>query len=100
MIYTHPFNRYDLPFLSLTGIIDNDTYYMENLANHPFFVREGFVGIIPKGTPMLQMIPIKRDRWSSKFEKYDEDLKIRFQDLRKYFTDGYKKLYWNKKEYL
>lgn len=100
MIYTHPFNRYDLPFLSLTGIIDNDTYYMENLANHPFFVREDFVGIIPKGTPMFQMIPIKRDSWVSKFGEYDEDLKTRFQDLRKFFTDGYRKLYWNKKEYL
>lgn len=99
MLYTHPLNRFDLPFLSLSGIVDNDQYYMENLANHPFFVKEGFEGIIPKGTPMIQMIPIKRDSWSSSFEDYSEDLKLKFLNVRSYFYDGYKKLYWQKKNY-
>lgn len=99
MIYTHPFNRYDLPFLSLTGIIDNDQYYMENIANHPFFVRDGFQGVIPAGTPMFQMIPIKRDTWKSFFKEYDESLQLKFFTVRKFLMDGYKKMYWQKKEY-
>jgi hypothetical protein len=99
MIYTHPFNRFDLPFLSLSGIIDNDRYYMERIANHPFYVREGFEGIIPKGTPMFQMIPIKRESWHSKFDSYDSKLIHKFADVKKYFYDGYKKMYWQKKEY-
>jgi hypothetical protein len=99
MLYTHPLNRYDLPFLSLTGIIDNDKYYMESLANHPFFIERDFNGLIPAGTPMFQMIPIKRDRWRSYFKNYDQDLQIKFLEVRKFFMDGYKKLYWQKKEY-
>lgn len=99
MIYTHPFNRFDLPFISLTGIVDNDRFYMERIANHPFFVRKGFTGTIPRGTPMFQMIPIKRDAWKSYFGKYSEDLVYKFAEVQKYFYDGYKKLYWQKKEY-
>jgi hypothetical protein len=99
MIYTHPFNRYDLPFLSLSGIIDNDHYYMETAANHPFYVQKDFKGIIPLGTPMFQMIPIKRDVWQSFYDNFDSDLQISFRYLRKFFMDGYKKMYWQKKEY-
>jgi hypothetical protein len=99
MLYTHPLNRFDLPFLSLSGIIDNDKYYMENLANHPFFIKEGFTGIIPKGTPMFQMIPIKRDLWTSTFGSYSEDLLKGVFAIRQFFFDGYKKVYWQKKNY-
>lgn len=99
MLYTHPFNRYELPFLSLTGIIDNDKYYMEKIANHPFFIKDTFTGIIPSGTPMFQMIPIKRDAWKSSFEDYNEMLSYKFANIKKYFFDGYKRLYWQKKDY-
>lgn len=99
MLYIHPLNRFDLPFLSLSGIIDNDRYYMETIANHPFFIKEGFEGIIPKGTPMFQMIPIKRESWTSKINRYSEELKYKFLDVKSYFYDGYKKIYWQKKNY-
>jgi len=99
MMYTHPLNRFDLPFLSLTGIIDNDKYYMESEANHPFFIKENFKGIIPAGTPMFQMIPIKRESWKSSFEDHEEDFLYNFSGIQKYFYDGYKKLFWQKKEY-
>lgn len=99
MIYTHPFNRQDLPFLSLSAIIDNDNFYMENQANYPFFVRKGFTGIIPKGTPMYQMIPIKRDQWRSKFFNFDKELFYKFRGVRQFFNSGYRNMYWQKKEY-
>jgi hypothetical protein len=99
MLYTHPLNRLDLPFISLTGIIDNDAYYMENVANHPFFIRDGFSGYIPQGTPMFQMIPIKRECWSSDFKDFDVSLTSQFRQVRNHFFDGYKKLFWSKKTY-
>lgn len=99
MLYTHPLNRLDLPFISLSGIIDNDHYYMERIANHPFIVKKGFKGIIPKGTPMFQMIPIKRDSWISSFEDYSVEMNYGFSKVKKYFYDGYKKIYWQKKDY-
>jgi len=99
MLYTQPFNRTDLPFLNLTAIIDNDRFYMENNTNHPFFIREGFEGIIPKGTPYMQMIPIKRDAWSSEFKDFDPQLSLSVGKIRQYFMGGYKKMFWQKKEY-
>lgn len=98
MLYTHPLNRYDLPFLCLDGIIDNDTFYgAPNDANYPFYIKKGFEGIIPKGTPLYQMIPIKRESWKAEYAPYNKKINDTFKNVGHFFYDGYKKLYWNQK---
>lgn len=98
-IITHPFNRTDLPFYTLTGVIDCDTYnHSQEGSNLPFLLKEGFTGVIPAGTPMYQIIPFKRDDWKSSANEYNEDLQVHnIQKLRKYFWGGYKKVHWHKK---
>ncbi len=64
ILVTHPFNRYDLPFLALTGVVDSDTEPFFPGA-YPMYLKTGFEGIIESGTPMLQIIPFKRDSWKS-----------------------------------
>lgn len=63
VLYTQPFNRFELPFLTTSGIIDNDKVNL--MGSMPFFLSKGFSGIIPAGTPYAQMIPFKREDWSS-----------------------------------
>jgi hypothetical protein len=58
---THPLNRHDLPFTTLSGVIDSDKFTAH--GNMPFFIKEDFVGIIPAGTPYAQIIPFKRKSW-------------------------------------
>jgi hypothetical protein len=58
-IYTHPFNRYDLPFLTLSAVVDAD--WAVGGGNIPFFVSKTFEGVIPRGTPIIQIIPFKRE---------------------------------------
>lgn len=99
MIYTQPFNRFDLPFQNLGAIVDNDKFYMEKETNHPFFFRNGFEGIIPKGTPYMQMIPMKRDSWRMETEPFNENLSTMVEKIRQYFVGGYKKLYHQKKDF-
>lgn len=99
MLYTQPFNRYDLPFLNLTALIDNDKLIMERTTNHPFFVKNNFEGLIPKGTPYMQMIPIKRDEWKSETQPFNEELSLKALKLRQFFMGGYKKMFWQKKSY-
>lgn len=100
MIYTHPFNRYDLPFISLTAVIDSDNYYHSYNGNYPFYLKNNFTGLIPEGTPMYQMIPIKRNSWKSIKEEYDEiKNKKREFFLKNKFWQGYKKMFWEKKYY-
>ena len=98
VLFTHPLSRMDLPFQVLSGIVDFDTFTQTFVGNIPFFLQKDFEGIIPAGTPMYQMIPIRRENWNSSLKKYDKEewLKIG-QKKNKHFYDGYKKEYWQKK---
>jgi hypothetical protein len=95
LLYTHPFWNYNLPFFTSTAIVDADNY--SEKLNIPFFIKKDFMGVIEKGTPIAQVIPIKRDSWITKKEKFTESyypLNI-FLKLSK----SYKKRFWEKKEY-
>jgi hypothetical protein len=61
VLVTHPMNRYDLPFIVQSGIIEADIWGLPVFV--AFFLNRNFRGTIPKGTPIFQMIPIKRDSW-------------------------------------
>jgi len=70
LLFLNPINRFDLPFQTITGIVDCDLY---DLAVHfPFFIKKNFYGIIEKGTPITQIIPVKRDSWDREIDKYNE----------------------------
>jgi hypothetical protein len=96
-LMTHPLNRFDLPFTTTSGIIDSDKYSAS--GNLPFFIKEGFQGVIPAGTPFLQIIPIKRSSWKMIYDKGLADRQIKDNDG---FRDGqksYKNTLWQRKEY-
>ena len=61
-IYLNPVNHYNLPFITVAGIIDNDKVTTSGLM--PFFLKKDFEGIIKAGTPFVQIIPFKREDWS------------------------------------
>jgi hypothetical protein len=62
-LYTQPLNRFDLPFMTMNGIVDNDKVHLPGTM--PFFVRRGFRGVLPAGTPYAQIIPFLREHWES-----------------------------------
>jgi hypothetical protein len=99
VLISHPLNRLDLPFYTLSGIIDSDVYHHAPSGNLPFYIKNGFEGLIPKGTPMYQIIPIKRDSWKKETKKYSIENKKRFKKQNEVFWEFYKKTLWNKKEY-
>ncbi len=73
LLITHPINRTDLPFTTLTGLIDTDLY-RDNFINFPAWWRdENFEGVLAKGTPIAQCIPVKRDLWEARFETITGD---------------------------
>lgn len=97
-LFTHPLGFYDLPFMTLSGIVDTDKYSQP--VNFPFFLKKDFVGVIPKNTPIAQIIPIKRDKWKFSIENFNEQLFKNVKKFSKYIENGYKKMYWSKKEYI
>ena len=79
LLVTHPVNRYDLPFVTLTGLIDTDLY-KDNFINFPARWNDAsFRGVLPKGTPIAQCIPVKRELWGAQFETITGDAVTRLQ---------------------
>ena len=99
-MFTHPINRSDLPFVTLTGVVDTDEYPLPIKLPFQLLDFEGDSLIIEKGTPLCQMIPIKREPWVSSVEAVDEDLdaKSNFEYFSK-IVRAYKSRHWHKKEY-
>jgi len=68
LLFTHPVNRADLPFTTLTGLVDSDLY-TDNLVNFPAHWHDpAFNGVLPKGMPVAQCMPVKREEWRLKIE--------------------------------
>lgn len=60
VLFTQPANRPDLPFTCFTGLVDCDNF--ATTINFPFlWTGETGDHILPAGTPIAQVIPIRRD---------------------------------------
>lgn len=61
VLFTHPLNREDLPFRTLAGIVDCDRF-SDGFVHFPaIWTDPDFEGVLPKGTPVAQAIPVKRE---------------------------------------
>ena len=68
LLFTHPLNRTDLPFTTLTGLVDSDTFH-DSPVNFPARWNEpDFNGVLSKGTPVAQCVPVKRESWVADFD--------------------------------
>jgi hypothetical protein len=102
-LYTQPFNRFELPFLTTSGIIDNDHVHLPGTM--PFYVQKGFTGILPAGTPYAQILPFKREHWEAEVEVAitpEEMMTKNMENSAKYRKpDGgiYQKEVWERRKY-
>ena len=87
ILITHPLNRHDLPFVTTSGIIDSG--FFSKAGNIPFFFKEGFTGVIPKGTPIAQVLPFRRDNWISKITKSNFKEYSLYMTLRDTYLDSF-----------
>ena len=97
LLITHPLNRTDLPFQSITGIVDGDVHPI--VINFPFFMKKGFSGLITAGTPIVQIIPIKREPWEL---EVDDENTYYYKDFWRWNAHPeatYKRKFWHRKDY-
>jgi hypothetical protein len=81
LLFTHPVNRPDLPFTTLTGLVDSDLYH-ESRVNFPAHWHDmNFNGVLPKGTPVVQCIPVKRESWDVQTEAMSPEAMARLHDV-------------------
>lgn len=62
ILFTHPLNRLDLPFRTLSGLVDTDGFDALPVHFPMLWVDRGFEGTLPAGTPVAQCIPVLRER--------------------------------------
>jgi hypothetical protein len=95
---TQPMYRYDLPLLAMDGVIDTDKY--PSRFPHTFFVKSGFVGVIKASTPVIQIIPFKREDYTSEIVELDkENVKNNHEIQNVTFSNSYKKNFWTRKKF-
>ena len=96
-----PLQHHELsPLFPISAIIDSDEYPSNGLMS--FLVKKDFKGFINKGTPLMQVVPFKRQDFVSEFIETQEavdKLNGLLSILMTFFNSGYKKLFWHKKSY-
>lgn len=99
-LFTHPLNRLDLPFTTASGVMDTDSGFLNETGYLPFYLKKGFCGLIPAGTPICQLIPFKRESYLSEtrdlsdFQRY-----IRIHNWQKYLYNGYRRVHRKPKKF-
>lgn len=97
-IFTPPLNHMETRFKLLDGVVDTDTYY--NNINFPFLWTGGDGEFfIPKGTPLVQVIPFRRE---------EQQLEVCATDINKQSSvaatlgtklkNGYRDEFWHKRK--
>lgn len=98
VLFIQPMHRDDLPFQILPGVVDADGFKLS--VQFPFLLQKDFVGVIPAGTPMAQIIPFKRAEWNATYSTLKAGERIKQLEHHSiYLENRYKKTFWNKKTY-
>lgn len=98
-LFIHPTNRTDLPFHSFSGVVDTDVFPLP--VNFPFLLKSNFSGTIKAGTPMIQVIPFKRDSWKTEYStakdlvEYEKNLFDFSRSVKHY----YRNKWWSRKHF-
>lgn len=99
-LFAQPFHREDSELFAMSAIVDTDKFISEGHLS--FLVKKDFSGVIKQGTPLVQVIPFKREDWESEIVSVEESNQKLFSqrlNLRSTFVNGYKDKFRSKKDY-
>lgn len=99
-LFMNPHHADESPLWAFSGLVDTDKFISDGHLS--FLVKKNFKGVIKQGTPLLQVLPIRREEWTSEIVDPTKSKKI-FEnqrwDLRSTFINGYKNKFRSKKVY-
>lgn len=78
---THPVNRDDLPFRTVTGLVDCDRFHDAGINFPAVWTDPQFSGVLAKGTPVVQCFPVPRAAPDLVFESFDTDRAARYEQI-------------------
>lgn len=96
-LFLSPMHQAPTPLSAVEAIVDTDVFISDGHLS--FLVKKNFKGIIKQGTPLIQVIPFKRDEWESELVKDFDPEKTNLQRriVRSTFQNGYRMKFWQKK---
>lgn len=91
-LFVSPLNSDDLPVEAFSGVVDTDNYFER--VNFPFMLKDpSFNGVIPAGTPIVQVFPFRRESWSMKIENgATKDLQRLHRRINGVVINAYRKM--------
>lgn len=98
-LFTQPMHQEKSPIKIFEAIVDTDK---QHIVNFPFIYKDkDFEGIIPAGTPLVQVIPFKREKWKIDFDsKQGKKIFNKFSNyLGSNLFGQYRDSFWTRKEY-
>lgn len=78
---THPLNREELPFRTLSGIVDADRFNDAGINFPALWTDLDFEGVLPRGLPIAQCFAVPRQPHELRFEGFDADRAQRYDAL-------------------
>ena len=99
-LFLHPANQFQYPFLALGGLVETDTYYRPVHFPTICLMERGTKLSLKRGTPIAQVIPIRREDWESRSAPWDDAARQQIeQEMAANRFNFYKDRFWKKKSY-
>jgi len=94
-----PLNRFEMPFLPLAGVVETDTYYRQIAFPTLCTMTPGQQVKLTKGMPLVQVVPVPREAWSSQVGPSEVDANKVQDDQWDANRHMYRESYWEKKSF-
>jgi hypothetical protein len=85
---THPVNRADLPFRLLSGLVDADRFHDVGILFPAVWLDPSFSGVLPRGMPVAQCIPVPREPLVLDYMAFDEAEIRQYDDTAQTLLSG------------
>jgi hypothetical protein len=95
-LITAPVNRFEIPFIALSGIVETGAYYREVHLPMACAMQPGQTFQLQRGAPMIQVIPIRREDWESGVGAIDDVRRAEQQAMLESSPHFYKDSFWQK----
>lgn len=99
-MFIQPIHRDNSPLKAFEGLVDTDKFISD--GHFSFLVEKNFKGVIERGTPLIQVIPFKREEFSSEIISAEKSAPVYSKQrffVRSKFKHAYKLFMRSKKEY-
>lgn len=88
LLAMHPANRADLPFRLLSGMVDADRFHDVGILFPAIWLDPSFCGVLPRGMPVAQCIPVRRDPLVLDCGSFDADEQGRYGQTARTLLSG------------